>query len=201
MMQQKTETMAIVYQHKRKDNGRVFYIGIGHEKNRAYQKKGRNYDWHKEIKLGNGFITEITHKDIVWEEACSIEKYLIAFYGRRDLGLGYLVNQTDGGDGTRFFGEKNGMYGKKHSKEAIEKCRLAAKNQIHTSETKIKISNATKGNKNPRALPVLQYTKKGEFVKEYSYIRLAKKETGANNISAVCKGKLKTSGGYFWKYK
>jgi len=90
--------MAIVYQHKRIDTGDVFYIGIGKTNNRAYDKKHRSKFWKSYISKYK-YEVEITHKDIIWEEACAIEKYLISFYGRRDLGLGTLVNQTDGGDG------------------------------------------------------------------------------------------------------
>jgi hypothetical protein len=90
--------MAIVYQHKVKDTEEVFYIGIGKQDKRAYSKHGRGKFW-KDYTSKYEYTVEITHRDIIWEEACSIEKYLIAFYGRRDLGLGSLVNQTDGGDG------------------------------------------------------------------------------------------------------
>ena len=93
------------------------------------------------------------------------------------------------------------MFGKKHTLETIEKCRLAAKKQIHTKESKDKKSIAFKGEKNPRALAVIQYSKNGNYIKEFPYIRLAKKETGATNISAACKGRIKTSGGFIWKYK
>jgi hypothetical protein len=120
--------MAIVYQHKRKDTQEVFYIGIGKSEKRAYDKNRRYKPW-KDFVKNHEYYVEITHKDIIWEEACSIEKYLIAFYGRRDLGQGSLVNMTDGGEGTKnlsqesrskmavnkgMFGELNYFYGKKH---------------------------------------------------------------------------------------
>jgi len=193
--------VALVYLHKRKDTNQVFYVGIGHTQKRVNQKKGRNYDWYKEVKSSNGFVSEILYNNISWEEACLKEKELISFYGRRDLNSGILVNRTPGGDGVRFFGEKNGMFGKKHTLEVIEKCRLAAKKQVHTKQSKEKKSFAFRGEKNPRALAVIQYSKNGDYIKEFPYIRLAKKETGATNISAACKGKLKMSGGFIWKYK
>lgn len=34
----------------------------------------------------------------------------------------------------------------------------------------------------------------------WRYIEEAAKATGANNISSCCRGKLKTSGGYVWRY-
>jgi hypothetical protein len=121
--------MAIVYQHRRKDNNKVFYVGIGKHEKRAFNKSRRYKPW-KDLIKNHDYIVEITHKDIIWEEACAIEKYLIAFYGRRDLGLGELVNMTDGGEGVKnlsqesrskmavnkgMFGELNYFYGKKHN--------------------------------------------------------------------------------------
>lgn len=38
--------------------------------------------------------------DLTWEDASLKEVELIRKYGRKDLGLGELVNLTDGGDGT-----------------------------------------------------------------------------------------------------
>lgn len=121
--------MAIVYVHKRKDTDEVFYVGIGKTEKRAYHKSARRYKPWNDFVKNHKYYVEITHRDVCWEEACSIEKYLIAFYGRRDLGLGTLVNMTDGGDGVKNlsqesrskmavnrgkFGELNYFYGKKH---------------------------------------------------------------------------------------
>ena len=90
--------MAIVYQHRRKDNNMVFYVGIGKCEKRAYSKD-RSLLWKKYTKK-HSYYVEITHNNVCWEEACCIEKYLIHFYGRKDLGLGSLINLTDGGEGT-----------------------------------------------------------------------------------------------------
>lgn len=50
---------------------------------------------------------------------------------------------------------------------------------------------------------VLQFTKEGDFVAEYSSAKEAKRQTGISNttIGLVCKGKGKTAGGFVWKYK
>ena len=47
---------------------------------------------------------------------------------------------------------------------------------------------------------VLQYTIEGEFIAEYSSINEASRITGINNIIACCKHRLKSSGGYIWRY-
>ena len=109
--------MAIVYQHRRKDNNEIFYIGIGLTDKRAYHTKSRGKFW-KDYTSKYQYEVEITHRNIIWEEACVIEKYLISFYGRRDLGLGSLVNMTDGGDGV--IGRKDTLEQRKKKKERVK---------------------------------------------------------------------------------
>jgi len=89
----------IVYRHIRLDKNEVFYIGIGKTENRAYEKRGRNNYWKNIIKQTE-YKVDILFDDLTWEEACEKEKEFIQLYGRNDLGLGTLVNMTDGGDGT-----------------------------------------------------------------------------------------------------
>ena len=126
--------MAVVYQHRRLDTNEVFYVGIGKNEKRAYNTTRRSKLWHDFVK-NHDYYVEVTHKDVIWEEACSIEKYLIAFYGRRDLGLGSLVNITDGGD--------SGILN--HTKEAVEKMRLAKIGRVLTDKHKKKIGESGKG--------------------------------------------------------
>lgn len=48
---------------------------------------------------------------------------------------------------------------------------------------------------------VLQYTKDGEFVKEWICMRVAERTTGIKSIDTVCNGNRKSAGGFIWKYK
>jgi hypothetical protein len=48
---------------------------------------------------------------------------------------------------------------------------------------------------------VLQFDKDNNFIKEFPGVREAMDITGALQISKVCKGERKTSGGFIWKYK
>jgi hypothetical protein len=89
--------MAIVYIHK-KPNNEVFYVGIGVTKKRAKSKYGRNKHWHNVVSKF-GLSVEILFDDVDYETAKDCERYLIKYYGRKDLGLGTLVNFTDGGEG------------------------------------------------------------------------------------------------------
>jgi hypothetical protein len=134
--------MAIVYIHRRKDIEdsflNVFYIGIGRNESRAKTKKSRNFYW-KNIVNKYGYDIEITHKDICYEEACSIEKYLISFYGREDLSKGKLVNMTDGGDGSINHHVSDEL------KQYLSKINIGKK---HKEESKKLMSESRKGNKN-----------------------------------------------------
>jgi hypothetical protein len=150
--------MALVYIHRRDDIEdtflNVFYVGIGKNKQRAFSRS-RNIYWFDIVK-NTSYTVEITHENIIWEEACIIEKYLVAFYGRNNLGLGNLCNIVDGGSGFKNIteearklksimtkGANNPFYGKRHSKEALEKIKLIASNR--SEETKNKISLSHKG--------------------------------------------------------
>lgn len=92
--------MAYLYRHIRLDKKEVFYIGIGSDKNkyRAKNKKARNQYW-KNIVNQTEYNIEILFDNITWEEACRKEIEFIRLYGRKDKGLGTLVNMTDGGEG------------------------------------------------------------------------------------------------------
>lgn len=52
-----------------------------------------------------------------------------------------------------------------------------------------------------RTKTVLQYDIQGNLIKEWNSITEATNQLKINNISACCAGKLKTVGGYKWKYK
>ena len=45
-----------------------------------------------------------------------------------------------------------------------------------------------------------KYTKDGVYLETYSSIKEAQDKLGLSHISAVCRGKRKSTGGYIWKY-
>jgi group I intron endonuclease len=93
-------------------------------------------------------------------------------------------------------GKNNPFYGRTHSEETKAKIREKRKNQIITKETKETISNKLKK-------PILQFTKDGEFIKEFSSRNEAANELGINpsSISNNISGRKKTAGGFIWRYK
>lgn len=97
--------MSLVYQHRRKDTGKIFYIGIGESKSRAYDKTGRNDIW-KQIAQETEYSIEIIKDNITRRAAQEIERILISEYGRIDKNTGILSNKSIGGEGDNIGGSK-----------------------------------------------------------------------------------------------
>lgn len=72
----------------------------------------------------------------------------------------------------------------------------------HSEETKKKMSESQMGNHYKPTKPILQYTKDGEFIKEWIGAREAARVLGINqsHITQCCKGNRKTAGGFVWAY-
>lgn len=90
-----------VYLHRKATTGEVFYVGKGHG-NRAWALKSRTAAW-RSTAAKHAYIVEIVQEGLQEWAAFEAEVGLVALYGRRDLGLGPLVNMTDGGDGVAGF--------------------------------------------------------------------------------------------------
>ena len=93
----------IVYRHIRLDKNIPFYIGIGKDISRPYNKKDRSNFW-KSITGKTGYIVEILFNNLTKDQAIEKEIEFIALYGRVDLKTGSLCNMTRGG------GEKGQVY-------------------------------------------------------------------------------------------
>jgi hypothetical protein len=87
-----------VYLHIKASNNQPFYIGKG-KGNRYKDSYKRSKYWFNVVNK-HGFIPLILHDNLSDEKAIELEKYYISKFGRKDLGLGPLVNMTDGGDGS-----------------------------------------------------------------------------------------------------
>lgn len=147
----------VLYRHL-KPSGEVFYIGVG-SLIRPYSMINRNKFWHNIVNK-YGYEVQILKSDLSWEDVCELEKILISWYGRRDLGTGPLVNLTSGGDGvTGPRPNHKPMLGKIHSQETknkISKSKIGSKTwnkgltNIYSEESKSKMSKKKLGVKTPR---------------------------------------------------
>jgi len=105
--------------------------------------------------------------------------------------------------------------GKKHTEDTKRKMSESAKGKKKSLEHISKLPQNQKGKFRPkansdtkqkmslnsgRARKVYQYTKGNEFIKEWRNVSEAEREFNINNISGVALGKLKTCGGFKWKY-
>lgn len=87
----------VLYFHRTPDE-KVFYVGIGN-KYRPYRKSGRT-KWWNNIVNKHGYSIEIVLENLSKDKAIEMECFYINLFGRADIGLGNLVNMTDGGEGT-----------------------------------------------------------------------------------------------------
>jgi len=94
-------------------------------------------------------------QNLTEEEAFKQEKYMIAVFGRKDLGTGILHNRTDGGDGaagvlqteeTRLK-RSNALKGRPRPEEVKSKIGEKNKGRKQSQEARDKIGNTHKGNK------------------------------------------------------
>lgn len=209
-----SNNMAIVYKHTRLDTNKVFYVGIGKTSKRAFSKCDRNKHW-KNIVNGCEYRVSILIEDILWEDACELECFLIQEYGRRDLGLGNLVNMTDGGEGANNVSKEtkvkiskalkgnSNAFGYKHSDTARIKIKEAHTGVKLSANHVEKIKKALIGNTNNPKKAISQYTKNKVLIKEWDGASTVEKVTGWNqsNITECCKGIRKTAYNCFWEYK
>ena len=88
--------------------------------------------------------------------------------------------------------DKNPRRGTHLSKEHRRNISLALKGRKLSEETKLKI-----------AKPILQYDLKGNFIREFNSAVEVERELGIKraNLCHACRGRIRTLGGYKWKYK
>ena len=126
-----------VYAYLR-DDGTPYYIGKGYGR--------RILDRHC-VPLPPKDRIVFIETNLTEVGALAIERRLIRWWGRKDLGTGILRNRTDGGDGASFPGKLNPNYGKPRSIEVKKKLSEANKGKVVSDTTKQKLSIAGKGKK------------------------------------------------------
>jgi hypothetical protein len=77
-------------------DGTPYYVGKSHDGKNSRAFKSVGHHVHRPSEESRIIVQHYDSED----EAFAAEKFLIAFYGRADLGEGCLRNLTDGGEGT-----------------------------------------------------------------------------------------------------
>ena len=200
---EKKEKKYVLYQHILPNN-ETFYVGIGNEK-RPYSKSGRS-DWWRKTVAKYEYTVDILVTDLTWDQACDLEIHFVRKYGRRNKGLGPLINLTDGGEGAhglimspeaklklsqhrlgKFTGEDNPFYGRHHSEETIKHLResqLGEKSwkfgKSESGETRKKKSISQSRGKGSNAKKVIDI----ESGKTWDCLKDAAEELGYNYTTA-----------------
>ena len=153
--------------------GSPYYVGKGHGK-RAFNKND------VEIRLPKDRSKIIVvASDLTEDEAFFMEKQLIKFHGRIDLGTGCLRNRTDGGEGSS---------GAIRTAEHKAKISAAHKGLRHTDEARAKMSRSRTGSKRSEETKArMSAAGKGKHGRPMS-------EEAKAKISAATKGRPKPQG-------
>lgn len=209
-----------VYAHINKINGKI-YIGQTCQSLNRRWRDGEGYKsctlFYRAIeKYGwDNFDHEIIASNLTLDEANRFEELLIDKLDTMNPKTGY--NLRSGGNNGIFSeeviqkrigvysGENSAWYGKHHTNETKMKMSKAQMGKIFSVDHKRKISENhadVKGKKHPRARKVAQYDKQGNLIRVWDYAKEAMKELGISNssISECCHGKLKSAGGFIWRY-
>jgi len=188
-----------IYRHLTSE-GMVFYIGIGNNLKRPYNKKHRSKKWKEFIEICSNYEVQILTTGLTKEEACELEILLIAYYKRADCCGGNLLNLTNGGESThgrkmeqwqrdkmsreykgKFLGEDNPNFGNYWSDEQ-KKYMSDLKKEGHSNGLlKIDIANTYKGieernrrwEENPQ-LKIDMRKKVSEHHNLYQYLKIDK---------------------------
>lgn len=185
--------MFYVYAYLRSKDLTPYYIGKG-QNDRAWQKS------HSVIVPKDLNRIIILEKNLTELGAFAIERRMIRWYGRKDLGTGILHNKTDGGDGSAGIIPWNkdikiGSYlsekGRKIISEANKKPRkdthkekisIALKGKTKSEEHRKKISESGKGK--------IPWNKGKTGVQKSSRLGVEVSEETRAKMSAAQKGKV-----------
>jgi len=135
-----------VYAYLRKSDSSFYYIGKGKGR-RAFRKDKRIPPPQDKSRI------ILLYQNLTENQAFLIEKLLIEYYGRKNIGTGRLLNLTDGGEGSSGYkptketlekqskslkGRVSNRKGIKMSEEQKEKLRKSILGQKRSEETKAK---------------------------------------------------------------
>ena len=184
------ENIFYVYEWYFKSTGEVFHVGKGKGNRYLERKRSRNKYFLSIVnKYADDIDSRIVKDNMLEEDAWSLERKLIAKY--KEIGE-CKTNFHIGGKGgftgntierskklsiaaSKRIGDKNSMYGKKHSKETIEKIKLANKGKHLSKEHIKKLIKANTGRiKTPEEIQKIKNANLGKVLNESHYYKMMK---------------------------
>lgn len=184
--------------------------GKGYKNNKEFLEAVNNFGW-------DNVKHEIVAENLEYESACILESELIKKYNTTNLEYGFNKSNYKGTGGVPVF------KGKRHTEETKNKISLSNKNKRLSDEHKNKISiikkQQTQGKDNPffgkrhsesskekirnlKSIEVCQYDINNNFIRKWNSAKMAGNELhiDPSTITKCCKGKVKSIGGFRWKY-
>ena len=199
------ENIYKVYGHLNVTNGK-WYVGMtslnlekrwnngkGYKKQPKMWNDIQNSDWNAD------WIHTIFNTFYNKEDALNYESLLIAMLD--SVENGYNISAYDSNHYKKTEEHKNkiseSMTGKTFTEEHRKHISESMNGHEVSEETKKKMAES-KG-----VYGIIQYSKEGKLIAEYPSLMEPERQTGCKNenICPCCKGKLKSTGGYIWKYK
>lgn len=180
-----------------------FQGGRGYVKSSAFYRAIKKYGWEN-------FKHEVLETGLSHLDACEKEREYIAKYRSLTTEFGYNL-ETGGRSGHRMSEESRRKLSEAHigkrmpppSEECRKKISRALTGRTLSPEHKAKISKSKSGeatsgtnNSHPRAVVCVETGVVFDTIKDAGLF------TGGSskNIISCCRGRLKTSGGYHWRY-
>ena len=164
----------VVYRHIRKDNGNVFYIGMG-SRRRPTSKSDRNNHWHNIVNKC-GYKVEVLAEGLSIEDALELEEFIISEYGQENL-----TNKTSGGECWSHNNE---------TKELLRQMNLGKKMSDASKRKRIETLNKLYGKgSSPKTNEGLERIKEAQRGNNHSGKKVIDKETGVvyDSLSKACR--------------
>lgn len=201
----------------RDKNNNTKYFGSGFLIKKAIKKYGK-CNFKKEILEFCNNEKELNEKEIYWIKKLKSQNPKIGYnlcdgghdgsnWSMHPNKIDILKKITD--NHADVSGNKNSMYGKKHTEDSKKKMSINTKLAFENNPSLSKdhselLKNKYKGRNNPNynSCVILQYDLNMNFIKEWKDL-YSLKEDGFNSklISQCCRGRYKKSHGFIWKFK